>query len=697
MTKVMPFILVMITLGVGSMRMAAGKENTRELSLGHILGIGPCMDVTLCGAYAYVVGGRCLLIAELTTPGKPTVIGKLDDLGDVRQVAVVGKTAYVTARADGAWIVDVSDPTRPSLLSHYHSVELATGLAVSGPLMCVANRDFGVELIDASNPRAPAHLATVRTGEAQSIDVQGTLLAAGVWGEAKLVLVDIEDPRRPRILAKADLDGYGDGVRLRGRHAYVTTGHHAKAWKTGGSKQGVGGEGYGQGHGFEIFDLSNPTAPRLLSRLKFPAFYRVWPDMWRVVLAGPFAICSDTYNGVFVVDIADPQQPRVVAHASLAPLDKYKLNEPAVGLAVGDGCIYVAGYDTGLHVFGAPELAAHEAPAAHVALGSRWKVASENGQLATEAEVAAAGCRCYQPGGQVNAVAPLGDRAVLAAGQGGLILAELWPTIRHLQQFPTTDIAHHLCAFSNRVFVAEGFAGLSSWEVGTEGRLTRQGQYASERDGRRQNVVQVWVPPPGKYAFLQIGSTGVEILDVSKPAAPVRILEKRLGLMYGDQIGLGLVAQRFLCAYCHDRGIFWFDLEAQPAPACVQEGSTGGMIYRSGLISLGDQVLLTVPGGYKLAARGDREVKSLKTHVIAPGVFGKPAVADGWLFLSDRAEGRVFVVDLRNLEQPRLLKTLTTPGNPGRVTMHHDALLIPDGYGGLRIYDDFFKREGVKP
>jgi len=48
--------------------------------------------------------------------------------------------AYVTARADGLYIFDVSALETPRLLSHYDTIELATGVDVHGDLLCIAER-----------------------------------------------------------------------------------------------------------------------------------------------------------------------------------------------------------------------------------------------------------------------------------------------------------------------------------------------------------------------------------------------------------------------------------------------------------------------------------------------------------------------------------------------------------------------------
>ena len=77
--------------------------------------------------------------------------------------------AYVTARQDGLWLVDVSAPARPALISHYDTVEMATGIWVSGGFGLLATRCYGVEIVDVSDPRHVRHVSTLKTGEAQFV------------------------------------------------------------------------------------------------------------------------------------------------------------------------------------------------------------------------------------------------------------------------------------------------------------------------------------------------------------------------------------------------------------------------------------------------------------------------------------------------------------------------------------------------
>ncbi len=642
----------------------------KELPILRDAGVGPCMDVCVEGKFAYAIGRGKLHVLDISDPARPRPVGELAGLGNVRQIVARRGVAYVTAREDGLFVIDVHDPASPKLLRHYDTIEFATGVAISGDVLFVACRNYGVELIDVTRPAAPRHLSVVRTGEAQSVVARNGYLYAGVWGTSEVVTVDARNPRRPRITARNPLDGYGDGVDVRAGRLYVATGHHSRL-----PHRQPGDPGFGRGHGLEIFSLADPARPEFLGRIKTPALYQIGMDMWSVAAAGKYAFLADTYNGVFVIDVSDPARPRCVAHRRLPVVKSKKLPSPVAGLALAKDVIYAAGAWSDLHVVAAPGLARRpraerdEPPAIPPARASRPK-----------------GCRVYRPEGQVHAVDFVGDLAVVACGADGLHLVRLWPRIERLAAHPTEGFAVDVRVSNGRVFVAESAGGLSIWCVGDAGELTLEGRYRP----RRRPVKQVVVPPPGKYALLQVGSTYLHIVDVSDPARPkLALSDKRRGLLYYDQIMDGLVSGRYACAFWHVTGLYWYDLYGGPRPRYTGDNYRQRIGSANGLAAFGDKTLAVCRGGYALIERSERRPLNALEIRRAPGcrLIGKPSICGRRLYVSNRPTGKVWVVDVSDIERPKLLRSLATPGNPGRVVEHRNAIIVPDGYEGLRVYD----------
>jgi len=694
--------------GVGAE--TVGRDFGPELPIVRRLGLGESMDAAVKGDTLYIIGRGRLYVADISQPTQPKIIGRLTGLGNTRQIEIHRGAAYVTAREDGLFIIDVTNRDAFTLMCHYDSIELATGIALSGDVAFIACRTAGVELVDISNPRQPVHLSTVRTGEAQSVAARNGLLYAGVWGTRQLVICDVRDPYRPTVISRTPLDGYGDGVAVRGSYCFVATGHHARGWRR---DEGTASLQYGAGHGLEIFDVSDPANPQFVSRIKTRRFYRIGMDMWDVMLAGHYAFLGDTYNGVFVIDIANIREPRFVGHRQLAPVPRTidgldtgeSLPAPVGGIALAKDTLYVAGAWTDLHVVDATGMArapARERNHGPTLPGSRLQAVDPR-------------FRVYRPEGQVYSVAFLGDMAlsstrlsvsgsctltfargsfqtiptvcgIVAAGAAGLHAVSLWPAVRRLSVFPTDGFARDVAVHGDQVYVAEASGGLSIWQRDRDVLLKRVGRYRPKRGG----VAQVVVPPPGRYALLHVGQNELQILDVSNPREPTRMLtDKHLGLFYTFPLARDLLDDRYACCLWHASGYRWYDLYGGSKPVYSGDHFAMRANFADGIAAFGNRALLVTRGKYTLISHNEKRPPDEWTFHGTPGTYlsGKPTINGDTMYLSNRVRGTIMAVDISQIESPRLLADLQLEEHPGPIVVHNNVPVIPAGYQGLLVWD----------
>jgi hypothetical protein len=93
------------------------------------------------------------------------------------------------------------------------------------------------------------------------------------------------------------------------------------------------------GEGLQIYDISSPDAPTLLSTLSTGDY------SWDVWVHNGFAYIADFNNGVSIVDVSSPEKPKLVGSVTWA--DRY----PAAEILRGEGdTIYVAASSHGLIV-----------------------------------------------------------------------------------------------------------------------------------------------------------------------------------------------------------------------------------------------------------------------------------------------------------------------------------------------------------
>ncbi|MCB1078438.1 MAG: hypothetical protein KDM64_11485, partial [Verrucomicrobiae bacterium] len=440
-------------------------EAIRDMPIVATLGCGRSMDVAVSGDRMYVIGDGKLHVADISEPLKPRLLGVLTGLGNTRQIALSGAVVFVGSREDGLFVIDASDAAKPVLLTHYDTIEFATGLALAGEVLFVACRQYGVELVDVSEPRHPKHLCAVRTGEAQSVAYHEGYLYAGVWGSSEVVTVDVRQARSPRMVSRVPLDGYGDGVEVRDGFLYAATGHHSRE-----AHAGEGDPGYGHGHGLEIFDLADPAQPAFLGRVKFPPFYAIGNDMWGVTVREGHAFVADTHNGIFLVDVRDPRNPKVIGRTQLPVPEGRSIPGFFGGLALGRDCIYGAGGWTDLHLIPVPGLAQPVDPDTGTPPGTGPVEEPKNEALLTS----------WRSEGQVHAVAVAEeeDFAVAACGGAGLQVIRLGEaSLEPVEAVPTEDFATDVCLLGRLVYASEGTGGLSIWELTGEGKLVRKGTY----------------------------------------------------------------------------------------------------------------------------------------------------------------------------------------------------------------------------
>ncbi len=641
------------------------------------VGIGPTMDVTIRGDHAFAIGSRSLHVLDITNPGTPRRVGKLDGLGRVRQIVVDGNHAYIASREDGLFIVDVSNAEKPSLISRHDTIEFATGICKSGNVLFVACRSFGVELIDVSDPSHPKHLSIARTGEAQSVVEQNGFLYAGVWATSEVVTVDVRNPWQPQIVSRTPLDGFGDGVDVDGTWLYAATGHHSRKRP----RAKPGDPGYGHGHGLEVLSLTDPVHPRLVSRVKFPPGYDIHNDMWSVTVANNHAFVADTHNGVFVLDVSVPASPRFKGHWVPPDVPSRKGGGKERGFIGGlvpcSDHVYVAGGQSDLHVLAASGIAT--APATE----ATTPVTIEK----TPPPDVKNGYRVYQPGGQVYGVDFLGDIAIAACGTDGVHVLKVFPEFERLSQRTTMGKATDVSVNGNRIFIAEGINGLGIYQLSAEGMLKEVGRYGVPD----KTIRQVEIPGDGRYAVLQIGIHKIQIVDVSDASRPQRILEdQHPGLLYGDQIQRGLIDDRYTCAFWHVSGLHWYDLQADGGPRYTGDNFAGRIGSSNGLIAHRNSTLAITRGGYLLLNRDERrpladvslyKIDARRRHL------GKPTISGNQLVTVNRQSGLVTIADIADQRQPKLIDQFTLPGNPSRPVIHEGVLVIPDGYHGLLAFD----------
>jgi hypothetical protein len=126
-------------------------------------------------------------------------------LNGARHVHLAGEVAYIAA-AKGLVVVDLADPASPKLAA-VRELRDARASAVQFRYLWVSDAD-GVKLFDVTTLRDPVAVpeATVPLADARRIYVARTYAYVAAKGDG-LVILDVKNPRSPRIFQKVTLDG----------------------------------------------------------------------------------------------------------------------------------------------------------------------------------------------------------------------------------------------------------------------------------------------------------------------------------------------------------------------------------------------------------------------------------------------------------------------------------------------------------
>ena len=664
------------------------------------------MALCLDGNRLYAGGGSDFFVFDVSSPLAPKLLGRVQNiLGQqgVRQIAVRNGFAFVVARDSGLWIIDATNPAAPRIRSRFDTTDFATGVDVAGNVVFVGERNFGVEFVDVSDPDHPEHIISRKTPESQSVRYAGGRVYSGDWQASQVTVFDAADMKDVRQVAVADLWGFGDGVCVKGNRLYVSTGHHSvhrdpatlpykglEAKKVS-HLQDLPREAAGCGHGLDIFDISDPAAgPVRIGRADFPPFYESSKDMWtvRVSSASDIVFCADTFNGLFAVDCSDPAKPRVVERWTFPLSARPDLPSCCIGsVAVGKGCVYVAGLGCGLVV-----LPAKGAAPVVRDLGDAPKNASYREPYAADAGE----FHVWKPKrtGPARAVAVSGDVVYAAFGNGGLhVLRE--KAGGGLEKIG--ELAGHPSVFDvqidgKRLYTAEGMDGFGIYELKSPTVFREIGRV--EKLGKARKLARcVGVVDSTRVVFSARDGNGW-LYDVSNPAAPRELL------LFGPFASRGIYGiDGTICggrfyAHCHPykgKPLKWFDLAESPKPRSADELSYVNQRWEPGICRFDDErVLMVYSGGdwlFLSPKEGKLETSRLRRLPGKGNRGGHPRKDPGGtrVVMTRRTGREVLLYDFADEDKPVLLKKWGMTAYPNPAVFLNGKVLIPAGYQGLLL------------
>ena len=274
----------------------------------------PAGTIKLQGQYAYVAEDNTLTIVDISNPAAPKRAGAYTLPARIWGVAVAGSSVYVAADLWGIGIVDVSNPAAPTLRGSFKTRGQAHAIDLWGTTALVADHMLGIAFLDVSNPAKPASRGSVfLEGYPRHVAVIGSLAYAIDSPNGFYVIDPAKPPLDPLGSVQAPDSGFG---RFASIAIFETPGTaRRKIAAVTGART------------LQVYDVSNPTEPVLLSRHRTPG------GGDRMAMKGSLAYVADLAEGLQVVDLSTPEKPQTIG--------AYKTSMPALDVALAGSLVFV--------------------------------------------------------------------------------------------------------------------------------------------------------------------------------------------------------------------------------------------------------------------------------------------------------------------------------------------------------------------
>lgn len=657
------------------------------LNMKHVF-TGSCMSVWLEGNTLYTGTSGKIMVYDITTPMSPVLKKEVEFPGSPRQIQAYNGKLYVTARATGVWIFDISSPQNPSLISRFDSIELATGLEIAGNCMFVGQRQNGVEFVDVSDPTRPQHIHAFKTNESQSVVYTDGYLYSGEWGAGKITIFKCDNLANIQNLGTVNLWGVGDGVTVRGNRLYASTGHNAKngSPRIGNSETPYSESNDGKGHGVEIWDISNKAAPSRISRVDFDIFYLSGTDCWtnRPSGDGKTLFCGDVYNGLYVVDITDETEPKIIAKWCEWHKPKGQ-NYPVTCVAPGDGVLYMTLGSSGGGLYAIP------CSRANRQVRDKGTLPTNESYRYNYTTSSSSKFNAWKPTrrGAVRAAIAYGDVLFVGCGQAGLATVKMGtdgkPYAVNEMDIP---FAGGVAIKGNRLYVSEGEKGVGVYKIGTDSNctLTRECYILDALYSKASGRYSCWLSIPndnylasanrdGGWQFVNIGGTS---------AAPTYTFRKTLSenVNYNKYIAEKVCTGNKL-AYATRNGLCWIDLSSTSSVSYTVNKDLAVSLSEGATEFKNGSALFIKSGYFKTIEGGASTVSETSSAKMNSGI---PRWDGGdKILVCHYLDFKASLFNVSSVTNATKIFEETTTGHPEPGTFWNGKAVVPCGYQGLLV------------
>lgn len=284
---------------------------TTELINGKVIGVAD--------RFVYIWNGTFVIAEFIANPQRMT---RFPSIGDASDITVKGRYAYLSGKASGLRIVDISHSAELRPIGQ--QTEPAETVEVRGNRAYVVGAN-GFRIVDITKPAEPQTIGAITGQKMLDVGVAGKhayAIVAGTSGNS-LAAIDCSDLSAPRIVSTRPC--FGSAVAVDDRFAYVTD------------------------YGVRVFDLSDPLEPRQIGLLN-----SIGTGLSNdIAVRGKYVYLAANYFGFIIIDVSNPTQPSIAGRSNVGTVPFIRLSLSGKYAYLGDG-------SGGLHVFNIEDLARPE-------------------------------------------------------------------------------------------------------------------------------------------------------------------------------------------------------------------------------------------------------------------------------------------------------------------------------------------------
>lgn len=618
------------------------------------------------------------LSAYVTDGQTIRMMSNISGLGTTRDMAFSHDENYVfvTSGQCGLYVINVQDPEKLEIASHFDTLEFTTGICVDGDYVFLADRFWGITIVDASDPYAPKFVSNI-SEQAEYLDcsVHNGYLFVGVYQEKRVDIYDLKEITNPKKVSSIELDGAGQGTAAQGDTLFVSTGLNSSRNQSGNTYD----FGTGTGNGMEIYDISDIQNPKRLSIVKVDGTMSyAGSNVWDIVVSGKYAFLANMSNGVYVYDISNPINP--------VCLQRYKMrlnNQEAAGEDLSFEEKIQMEVDTkwasfwhcnvldGELLFSIPNCGiarekldyakkpVKEEPWQYQIPPRTYELESDDYNIS---QISLAGC--------VWAAAQHEETIYAACGDAGLAI--LGPDMQQIGRIETADSVRDVKILGDKLYTAEGSAGVGIYDISGEPTLLSLTVGASS-----VYYSSIAVSGDGNLLIAQKAQQMVDVFDISDAQNPQLM---KTGNGQGRIFARNVFSSDDTVGVVGSSQFQFFHKSIQGIESVLLLNYR--YAERNGVTWAGDRYLQVAAGYATFTEKTGTETPLDVCYM--KGIGGRPTVFGSTLVISNGDNNEVFIYDIANISVPVFTAKVKLDGRPDTAcVLQNGEVLVPCHYSGL--------------